>query len=212
MLHKVHSMSQSSHNLLHQGLQRYLLPEELQKISTAKVGIAGAGGLGSNVAMLLTRSGVQHFVLIDDDTVEASNLNRQLFFPRHVGLPKVDALADILSELNPHVHIEKLCLHLHADNIPHILPKASLWIEALDAAQSKRLMVEQALLGGYYTVSASGIAGCDGPPMQKRHMGKNLVIVGDFSSDIAQFPPLAPRVMQAAALQADALLAHILRS
>ncbi len=198
--------------LLQQGLQRYLLPEELEKVRVAKVGIAGLGGLGSNVAMLLARSGVQNFVLIDYDVVDASNLNRQHYFPRHVGKQKTEALAEILQELCPHAQLESFSTCLQEDNIQEYLSKAPLWVEALDLAQSKKLFVESALFSGKFTVSASGIAGCDGPPMQKRNLGQNLVIVGDFSSDIAQYPPLAPRVMQAAAMQADVLLAKILHT
>ncbi len=199
-------------NALHQGLQRYLLPEELEKLHTARVGIAGVGGLGSNVAMLLARSGVQEFVLIDDDVVDASNLNRQQFFPRHIGMRKVDAMEEILRDICPEIRVEKHCVRLEQENLQNFLNKAKYWIEALDAAQSKRLFVESALLSGCFTVSASGIAGCDGPPMQKRHLGENLVIVGDFSSGIDKFPPLAPRVMQAAAMQADVMLGKILHT
>ncbi len=197
-------------NHLQEGLQKYLLPQELEQLGAARVGIAGCGGLGSNVAMLLARSGVQDMLLIDYDVVEPSNLNRQLFFPRHVGMPKIHALAEILQELNPQIRLECLHLRLEPDQLPSLLAQAPLWVEALDKAASKRFFVEAALMAKRFTVSASGIAGCGGSPMQLRHMGKYLAIVGDFSSDVATLPPLAPRVMQAAAMQADAMLAHIL--
>ncbi len=199
-------------NTLHLGLERYLLPEEQEKLRNAKVGIAGVGGLGSNVALLLARCGVEKMLLVDHDTVEPSNLNRQCFFPRHVGMPKVKALANILLELNPHMQLTCLQERITAANMESLLSQAPLWVEALDQPQDKRLVVESALMAQRFTVSASGIAGYDGPAMQKRHMGKYLVVVGDFSSDIDNFPPLAPRVMQAAAMQADAMLAHILHN
>ncbi len=197
--------------MLEQGLQRYLLPDELQKLAKAQVGIAGCGGLGSNVAMLLVRSGVQNIVLIDKDSVDASNLNRQHFFPRHVGMPKVEALASILLELCPNARLEKNHAQLSPANLPTMLDKATLWVEALDDASSKRAFVEEAIQKNCLTVSASGIAGCGGPPMQCRSLGKNLVVVGDFTSDIQDLPPLAPRVMQAAAMQADIVLSWILK-
>ncbi len=199
-----------SPNTLQEGLQKYLLPQELEQLTSVRVGIAGCGGLGSNVAMLLARSGVQDMLLIDYDVVEPSNLNRQLFFPRHVGMPKVQALAEILQELNPKIRLECRNLRLDPSILPSLLAQAPLWVEALDEAGSKRFFVEAALMAQRFTVSASGIAGCGGAPMQVRHMGKYLTIVGDFSSDIATLPPLAPRVMQAAAMQADAMLAYIL--
>ncbi len=196
--------------LLQQGLQRYLLPEELTKLAAVTVGIAGTGGLGANVALMLVRSGIQSLVLIDHDAVDASNLNRQPYFPRHIGMPKVQALTEQIMELCPQANVIAHNMFIDAENLPTLLPAAPLWIEALDVAQSKRLFVESCMAQNIFCVSASGIAGYDGPPMQKRHLGQNLVIVGDFSSDINNLPPLAPRVMQAAAMQADAMLTKVL--
>ena len=64
------------HNALHTGLARYLGSEQLEALRAARVGIAGAGGLGSNAALMLARSGIGNLVLVDDDVVDASNLNR----------------------------------------------------------------------------------------------------------------------------------------
>ncbi len=198
--------------MLQQGLQRYLLPEELEKLRAAQVGIAGVGGLGSNVAMLLVRSGVQKLVLIDKDKVDASNLNRQHYFPRHVNMPKVEAMAEILRELCPSIELELHCLELNAAQMPTMLSSAPLWVEAFDDALSKRMFVEASLQHNCFCVSASGIAGYGGASMQSRALGKNLVVVGDFNTDVADAPPLAPRVMQAAAMQADIILTHILNA
>lgn len=196
--------------MLDEGLQRYLSPRDRHTLAEACVGIAGAGGLGSNVALMLARSGVRHFIIVDGDVVEPSNLNRQVYFPRHVGMPKVLALRAILEELNPNAEVDARQRWLDRDRIEAVLPKADIWVEALDAPESKRLFVETALRHGLPTVSASGMAGCGGAPMQKRRMGRLLTLVGDFSSDVADLPPLAPRVTEAAALQADAVLAHLL--
>ncbi len=197
---------------LQQGLQRYLLPEELSKLAAVTVGIAGVGGLGGNVALMLVRSGIQRFLLLDHDQVDASNLNRQPYFPRHIGMPKVQALAEQILELCPQALVDIQKVFVDAQNLPQFLPKATLWVEAFDVPQSKRLLVEACLEHNLFCVSASGIAGYGGPPMQKRQLGENLVVVGDFSSDISQFPPLAPRVLQAAAMQADVLFAKALEA
>ncbi len=185
-------------------------PRQRELLTVARVGIAGVGGLGSNCAMLLARCGIQHFVLIDGDTVDVSNLNRQHYFPRHVGMRKVNAMEDVLMNLHKHIHVHKHCLWLTEQNTPNLLREASYWVEGLDDAIAKRLFVEQALQANVFTVSASGIAGFGGPLMQSRQLGDKLVLVGDFTSDIEHFPPLAPRVMQAAAMQADAILSAIL--
>jgi len=74
-----------------------------QKIKKSVVGIAGLGGLGSNVAIALTRIGVGTLILIDFDLVEPSNLNRQQYFLHQIGMPKVEALQENLSKINPYV-------------------------------------------------------------------------------------------------------------
>ncbi len=196
--------------MLPSGLERYFDSTQLKKLSCTRIGIAGVGGLGSNCAMLLARSGITNFVLIDDDKVDASNLNRQHYFPRHVGQYKVCALAESLLELNPNIKIEHFIERIDAYNVNKFLILADYWVEALDEAPSKRLFVEHTLEKSLFTVSASGICGFGGSPMQQKKLA-NLVLVGDFSSDMALLPPLAPRVMQAAAMQADAILAHILQ-
>jgi len=200
---------------LEESLRRHLSPEQRARLAAASVGLAGAGGLGSNCAMMLARSGLGHFVLVDGDVVEASNLNRQHFFPRHLGQSKVLALSEQIRELGD-LRIDTRQLWLDARSIPGILSLAPIWVEALDAPEAKRLFVEEALRAGVFCVSASGLAGWGGPPMQRRMLAykdasPRLVLVGDFTSAVSEIlPPLAPRVMQAAAMQADAVLEHIL--
>ena len=63
----------------------YLAPEERAALESVRVGIAGAGGLGSNCAMHLVRSGVKHITIADFDVVNESNLNRQFFFHDQIG-------------------------------------------------------------------------------------------------------------------------------
>ena len=81
----------------------------------------------------------------------------------------------------------------------------------MDGAEDKRLLVEGALLAGLRVASASGMGGWGGPAMGKRCLG-NLVLVGDFTTDILQAPPRAPRGTQAAARLADAVLEMLLGS
>jgi len=202
---------------LEQGLRRHLPPEQLAKLAAARVGFAGAGGLGSNCAMMLARCGLKQLVLVDGDVVDASNLNRQHYFPRHMGQSKVLALSEQIREFGG-MRIDAHRIWLNARNIPDMLALAPIWVEALDNPETKRLFVEEALRAGLFCASASGLAGWGGPPMQRRVLthkdgSHRLVLVGDFTSAVNEkLPPLAPRVMQAAALQADAVLAYILGS
>lgn len=196
-------------SVLYTGLARYFRPSQLTRLQQARVGVAGAGGLGSNAALMLARCGVGHLLLVDHDVVDASNLNRQQYWPRHVGMAKVDALAEQLRELNPLLDVETRRERLTADTLPATLSTCPYWVEALDMPEDKALLVETALCLGCRVAAASGLAGCGGPAMRQRRMG-HLVLVGDFVTDIATAPPLAPRVTQAAALLADAILAMLL--
>ena len=144
-----------SENILRQGLTRYLSPARLEALRTARVGVAGAGGLGSNAVLMLARSGVEHFLLIDDDVVDASNLNRQQFWPRHLGRPKVEVLAELVRELNPDARVETCRLRIDAANVDGLVARCPLWLEALDGAADKRLLVERAMLSGRRIASAS---------------------------------------------------------
>lgn len=187
--------------------------EQRQKLSAARVGLAGSGGLGSNAAMILARCGVGKLVLIDADKVEYSNLNRQHYFPHHVGRPKVEALAEQLRDLNPAPELETLTLWLNAENIASVLDKADVWLECLDDAHLKALFTSIALYNGHTVVCASGMGGFGGCTMTRRVMKSSrglLAAVGDFRTGVDEFPPLAPRVIQCAAMQADAALEFIL--
>ncbi len=87
--------------MLEKGLERYFSIAALGALRAAHVGVIGAGGLGSNVAMMLARSGIRQMTIADPDIVDASNLNRQAYFPDDVGTPKVLALARHLTALEP---------------------------------------------------------------------------------------------------------------
>ncbi len=207
---------------LSQGLGRYLTDDQLQTLAGACIGIAGAGGLGSNCAMMLARSGVRNFVLVDDDVVDASNLNRQQFSPRHVGVPKVHALLEQLSELSEDIHIHAVHQRLDANNVHDIFASCSIIVEAVDLASTKALIIQELVGAGKTVVAASGMAGWGGEGMQKKRLGSRLIVVGDFvnevttaqekahESQVYALPPLAPRVIMAASMQADAVLGLLL--
>ena len=68
-------------------------PKEMQeKLRAAKVAVAGLGGLGSNIAVMLARSGIGKLLLVDFDVVDVTNLNRQRYFIPQLGKPKTEAL------------------------------------------------------------------------------------------------------------------------
>ena len=91
-------------------------------------------------------------------------------------------------------------------------PDHKIVVEAFDDPAAKAMFVNAALPLSPLLVSASGLAGAGGKPMGVRRVNSRFVIVGDGESEVsAAAPPLAPRVMQAAGLQADVVLAFFLQ-
>ena len=79
-------------------------PEEMRtKLRNARVAVAGLGGLGSNIAVMLARSGIGELLLVDFDTVDVTNLNRQMYLIPQLGKPKAEALPEILYQINPYL-------------------------------------------------------------------------------------------------------------
>lgn len=193
------------------GLARYLSPSLRSFFGSVRVGIAGAGGLGSNVAFLLARSGIRLFTIADHDRVDASNLNRQAFFPEDVGVCKVEALTRHLRRLDEGINVDMYGGKVTRENAVSLFSGCAVVVEAFDTAPDKAMLFEAMAGSDIFYVGASGLAGCGGPPMEVRRMGANAVIVGDFVSEVDKgLPPLAPRVMQAAALEADQVLGYLL--
>jgi hypothetical protein len=79
--------------------------------------IIGCGSIGSNVAELLARQGVEEFILWDMDIVETHNIVNQLYTEKHVGMKKTKALLDILSEINPAIKRKTIIKEEYTDEI-----------------------------------------------------------------------------------------------
>lgn len=200
------------HDIFTEGLLRYYTEEELLRIRSAVIGIAGAGGLGSNAAHMLVRSGFRRFVLADFDCVEPSNLNRQFFYPAQIGQKKVYALRENLLAVDPGIHAECFAGRVERENMPELFSGCDILIEALDGAESKAEFVSCALQMGKPVVCACGVCGCGNTDaVQIKKISASLYIVGDGKTEASrQTPPLCPRVVLAAAKQADIALCLIL--
>ena len=174
------------------------------------VGIIGVGGLGSNAAMMLLRSGVLRFVLADPDRVEDSNLNRQLFFPDQLGRPKTEALAETLRRIDPRVNLTLAQERVVRDNMARLFSEVDVLIEAVDTAEDKAAIVEAAseVLPNTPLVWAMGLAGYESANcIDTVAVGENSWLVGDLEADVRDgLPLLGTRVMVAAAHEAHMAL------
>lgn len=185
-----------------------------EKVKKACVGIAGLGGLGSNIAIFLTRLGIGKLILVDFDTVDPSNLNRQQYFIRHIGMKKTEAMKEILEEINPFVELECHCLKLTKENIPECFMEASIIAEAFDNPAAKAEIVNTVLtiMKDKTIVAASGMAGYfSNNIITTKRIKENFYLIGDGENAAKPGSGLmAPRVAIAAAHQANTVLRLIL--
>lgn len=142
-------------NLNQDQIKRYtrhiLLPEVgvegQKKLLAARVLVVGAGGLGCPISLYLTAAGVGTIGLVDFDTVDASNLQRQVLFTTDdVGKPKVEAAAKRLKALNPDVKVNTYQVALKSDNIMDILKDYDMIIDGTDNFPTRYLTNDAAVL------------------------------------------------------------------
>lgn len=178
-----------------------------EKLAASKVAIAGLGGLGSNIAVMLARTGVGHLHLVDYDIVDISNLNRQVYDIRHLGLRKTVALSDRLRELNPYINITTEDICVNEDNAADIFGSFGIVCEAFDKADEKAMLINTILTkcDSTIVVSGNGMAGYgNANAIITRKAGRRLYMCGDQTTDIGQgIGLMSPRVSICAGHQAD---------
>jgi sulfur-carrier protein adenylyltransferase/sulfurtransferase len=146
---------------------RHLLLPEVgiegqQKLLDAKVLLLGAGGLGSPSALYLAAAGVGTIGIVDNDTVDLSNLQRQVIHSsERIGVSKVDSAEQTIAALNPDVKVEKHPVRLDASNIMEILPGYDIVVDGLDNFPTRYLLNDASVRLKIPVVSAA-ILGFEG--------------------------------------------------
>lgn len=156
-------------------------PEFKSILSNAVIALAGAGGLGSNAALVLARAGIGTLILGDFDKVEPSNLNRQAFFLSDINKPKVEALSYYLYQINPKLKVIKYNEELNPQNIIEYFKDADLLIEAFDLAENKIWLIETWMLHFPHkpVILGNGLGGYGKTDLLKVRREGNLIICGD---------------------------------
>ena len=189
-------------------------PHVFEKVKAARVAIAGLGGLGSNIAISLARTGVGHLHLIDFDIVEPSNLNRQQYKIKHLGLHKTEALKNEIEEINPFIKVTIDTVRVTEENVQTLFKEEDIVCEAFDNPAAKALLVNT-LLEIYplkKIVSASGMAGYESSnTIVTKKITDNFYLCGDGKTGAMVGRGLmAPRVSICAGHQANMVLRLIL--
>ena len=182
-------------------------PELNSALANGCVGVAGLGGLGSNIALSLARVGVSKLILADFDVVEPSNLNRQQYFVRHIGMKKTQALKELIADVNPFVEVETHDVFLDSSNVGEIFAPCSVVCEAFDNVIGKAMIVNEAgaSLKDKKIISASGMAGYFSSNLIKTvKFARNVYLCGDLQNAAkVGLGLMAPRVAICANHQAN---------
>lgn len=186
-----------------------MAPQIYFELKNAVVGIAGLGGLGSNVGVALTRLKVGKLVLADFDVVEESNLTRQNYFVDQIGQHKVDASMENFRRINPDANLEGRKVRLTPEKVIEVFKDCHVIAECFDRPDQKQMIVETVLtkMKDAVVVSVSGLAGYGrSNEIVPRRVSDRLVLVGDTVSGTGPGVPLvASRVGIAAYHQANAI-------
>lgn len=188
--------------------------EIYNKLKKAEVAVAGLGGIGSNTAVSLARSGIGHIHLVDFDEVDLTNLNRQAYTIEHLGRLKTEALKELLLNINPYLNITTEIVKVTEENAVEIFKGYPIVCEAFDNPDSKAMLVNTLLANcpGMKIVSSSGMAGYESSnKIETKRIMKNLYLCGDGVTDAyAGIGLMAGRVNICAGHEANMVIRLIL--
>jgi len=129
-------------------------------LADAEVAVFGMGGVGSYAVEGLARAGVGKLVLIDFDTIGATNLNRQIMaLESTLGMPKVEAMANRVLDINPSCIVEPIRVFFDREQIANLLNRPySLVLDAIDSFNPKITLIVETIKAGLPLISAMGAA------------------------------------------------------
>ena len=141
--------------------------EQVSKLHNSKVAVFGVGGVGGYVAEALARSGVGSFVLVDNDVVSVTNLNRQIIaLHSTIGKYKVDVMADRIRDINPNADIEvKKCFFLPETSDEFDFNSYDYVADCVDTVAAKVEIISCAKNAGIPVISSMGAGGKLNPEM-----------------------------------------------
>lgn len=118
-----------------------------KRLQESRVLIAGAGGLGSPVALYLASAGVGSITICDMDCVDWSNLNRQILHtPQRIGLNKAISAAQTLSQFNQDIVVHTVTEKIDKENVGKLVKQSDIIVDCLDNFEARYLLMEQAVL------------------------------------------------------------------
>ncbi len=133
--------------------------EKMHRLEAAHVLVVGLGGVGAYAAEMICRAGVGRMTIVDADTVQPTNINRQLpALHSTIGRAKAEVLAERFRQINPEIQLTVLPIFLKDENIPELLDAAKydFIIDAIDTLSPKCFLIYHALQRRIRIVSSMG--------------------------------------------------------
>ena len=139
--------------------------DKMQRLRDAHVLVVGVGGVGAYAAEMLCRAGVGELTIVDADTVNRTNINRQLPATHStIGRPKVEVLAERFRDINPDIKLHALCQYLKEEDIVSPSIEGGVWggspfdfiVDAIDTIAPKCALIAEAMRRGIPIVSSMG--------------------------------------------------------
>lgn len=142
------------------GISRLFGPQGFEKLACAHVTIVGVGGVGSWVAEAIARTAVAKITIVDGDTVEESNTNRQMpALDGNYGRLKVDVLAERLKAINPNAEVRAVPLFIKENNIDELIEPCDVLIDCIDSLSVKALLLARAKEKASVVLTSGGAGG-----------------------------------------------------
>lgn len=133
--------------------------EKVNRLRNSHVLVVGLGGVGAYAAEMICRAGVGRMTIVDADTVQPTNINRQLpALHSTIGMPKAAVLAARFKDINPDIQLTVLPVYLKDENIPELLDSAKFdfVVDAIDTISPKCFLIYNALIRKLKIVSSMG--------------------------------------------------------
>ena len=133
--------------------------DKMQRLAAAHVLVVGVGGVGAYAAEMLCRAGVGELTIVDADTVNVTNINRQLPATHDtIGRLKTEVLGQRFSDINPDIRLHELPMYLKEEEVPALLDAAqyTFIVDAIDTIAPKCALISEALRRGIPIVSSMG--------------------------------------------------------
>ncbi|ENK0840420.1 tRNA threonylcarbamoyladenosine dehydratase [Clostridium botulinum] len=134
--------------------------EAIEKLNKSKVVVLGVGGVGSFVIEALVRSGVGNIAIVDNDTIDITNINRQIHANLNtVGKSKVEVMKERILSINPKCNVKTHQVFINEDNINEIVDKDTDYVvDAIDTSSSKILSIVWCDKNNINIISSMGTA------------------------------------------------------